>query len=56
MQEEEHVDGSCRGSRSQNTEDVYTKINAYEQQLMTVNEKLRLSEEEITKLTIELEK
>ncbi|KHN30608.1 hypothetical protein glysoja_039789, partial [Glycine soja] len=56
MQEEEHVDGSSRGSRSENTEDVYTKINAYEQELMTVNEKLRLSEEEITKLKIELEK
>ncbi|KAG5064196.1 Protein NETWORKED 4A [Glycine soja] len=55
MQEEEHADGSTRGSRNENT-DVYTKINAYEQELMTVNEKLRLSEEEITKQKIELQK
>ncbi|KAL9316454.1 hypothetical protein ACSQ67_017455 [Phaseolus vulgaris] len=56
MQEEEHAEVSSRGSRNESTEDFYTKINAYEQELMNVNEKLRLSEEEITKLKIELEK
>ncbi|KAK7372232.1 hypothetical protein VNO80_05605 [Phaseolus coccineus] len=56
MQEEEHAEVSSRGSRNENTVDFYTKINAYEQELMNVNEKLRLSEEEITKLKIELEK
>ncbi|RDX76800.1 Protein NETWORKED 4A [Mucuna pruriens] len=56
MQEEENAEDSSRGARNENTEDVYTKINAYEQELMIVNEKLRLSEEEITKLKIELEK
>ncbi|XP_057725176.1 protein NETWORKED 4A [Arachis stenosperma] len=56
MQEEEHVEGSSRGIRNENIEDAYSKINAYEQELLTVNEKLRLSEEEITKLKIELRK
>ena len=56
MQEEEHVEGSSRGPRNDDTEDVYAKINAYEQELMTVNEKLRLSEEEINKLKIEVGK
>ncbi|TKY56610.1 NETWORKED 4A [Spatholobus suberectus] len=56
MQEEEHAEVSSRGARNENTEDVYAKTNAYEQELMIVNEKLRLSEEEITKLKIELEK
>ncbi|XP_047159847.1 protein NETWORKED 4A-like [Vigna umbellata] len=56
MQEEEHGEVSSRGSRNENSEDFYTKINAYEQELMNVNDKLRLSEEEITKLKIELEK
>jgi len=56
MQEDEHAEVSSRGSRNENTEDFYTKISAYEQELVNVNEKLRLSEEEITKLKIELEK
>ncbi|XP_061371050.1 protein NETWORKED 4A-like [Gastrolobium bilobum] len=55
MQEEEHAEVLSRGARNDNTEDVYAKINAYEQELVIVNEKLRLSEEEITKLKIELE-
>ncbi|KEH34512.1 putative protein Networked (NET), actin-binding (NAB) [Medicago truncatula] len=37
-------------------EDFGVKINAYEQELRNVNEKLRLSEEEINKLKIEVEK
>ncbi|CAJ1970774.1 unnamed protein product [Sphenostylis stenocarpa] len=56
MQEEENAEVSSRGSRNENTEDFYTKINSYEQELMTVNEKLRVSEEEITKLKFELAK
>ncbi|KAH1159980.1 hypothetical protein AAZX31_11G207400 [Glycine max] len=38
-----------------NAEDFRVKVNAYEQELRIVNEKLRLSEEEIGKLKIELE-
>jgi len=38
-----------------NAEDFRAKINAYEQELRNVNEKLRLSEGEISKLKIELE-
>ncbi|KAK7276127.1 hypothetical protein RIF29_17260 [Crotalaria pallida] len=56
LAEEGHVEGSFRGPRNENTEDLYAKINAYEQELLIVNEKLRLSEEEITKLKIELHK
>jgi chromosome segregation ATPase len=37
-------------------EDFGVKINSYEQELKNVNEKLRLSEEEINKLKIEVEK
>jgi predicted nucleic acid-binding Zn-ribbon protein len=53
-QEGEHSEVSSSGTRIENADDVYAKINAYEQELMTVNEKLRLSEEEITKLKTEL--
>lgn len=56
MQEEDHPEVSSREARNDNIEDVHTKINTYEQELMIVNEKLRLSEEEITKLKVELEK
>ncbi|XP_068495407.1 protein NETWORKED 4A-like [Phaseolus vulgaris] len=41
--------------RVKNAEDFRAKINAYEQELRNVNEKLRLSEGEISKLKIELE-
>jgi chromosome segregation ATPase len=54
-QEGEHSEVSSSGTRIENADDVYAKINAYEQELMTVNEKLRLSEEEITKLKTELQ-
>ena len=37
-------------------EDFGAKINAYQQELKNVNEKLRISEEEINKLKIEVEK
>jgi chromosome segregation ATPase len=53
-QEGEHSEVSSSGTRIENADDVYAKINAYEQELITVNEKLRLSEEEITKLKTEL--
>lgn len=56
-QEGEHaeVSVSSSGATYENADDVYAKINAYEQELMIVNEKLRLSEEEITKLKTDLE-
>ncbi|KAK7300793.1 hypothetical protein RJT34_11644 [Clitoria ternatea] len=55
MQDEEHIELSSRGATNENTEHVCPKIIAYEQELIVVNEKLRLSEEEITKLKTELE-
>lgn len=56
-QEGEHVEVSVSSSeaRIENVEDAYAKINAYEQDLMIVNEKLKISEEEIAKLKTELE-
>ncbi|CAL0317745.1 unnamed protein product [Lupinus luteus] len=56
VQEEGHLEGSLRGPRVENTEDLYDKINAYEQDLMILNENFRLSKEEITKLKSELKK
>ncbi|KAL2333088.1 hypothetical protein Fmac_014301 [Flemingia macrophylla] len=44
------------GKENNNGEDVRAKINACEQELKNVNEKLRLSEGENAKLRIELEK
>lgn len=56
-QEGEHAEVSVSSSeaRIENVEDAYAKINAYEQDLMIVNEKLRISEEEIAKLKTKLE-
>ncbi|CAI8585178.1 unnamed protein product [Vicia faba] len=56
-QEGEHVEVSVSSSetRIENIEDAYAKINPYEQDLMIVNEKLRMSEEETIKLKTELE-
>ncbi|KAF1891241.1 hypothetical protein Lal_00001383 [Lupinus albus] len=48
-EEDARVEGSSRGTKIDNVEDFCVRINAYEQ-------KLRLSEEEINKLKIELEK
>ncbi|KAE9606052.1 putative protein Networked (NET), actin-binding (NAB) [Lupinus albus] len=56
LQEEGNLEGSLSGPRVENTEDLYDKINAYEQDLMILNEKFRLSKQEITKLKSELKK
>ncbi|CAL0301361.1 unnamed protein product [Lupinus luteus] len=56
MNDEAHVEGSCRGIRVDNVEDFRARVNACELELKSVNQKLRLSEDEITKLKIELEK
>lgn len=49
------VSVSSSGATNENADDIYAKISAYEQELMIANEKLSLSEEEITKLKTELE-
>ncbi|CAL0334756.1 unnamed protein product [Lupinus luteus] len=56
VNEEACVDGSSKRARIDNGEDFRARVNAYEQELRIVNQKLRLSEEESTKLKIELEK
>ncbi|KAF3454792.1 hypothetical protein FNV43_RR05240 [Rhamnella rubrinervis] len=58
LQQEENVDGSSssRGQRHENSEDYYTRITGYEQELRVANEKIQDSEEEITRLKIELQR
>ncbi|KAE9598882.1 hypothetical protein Lal_00022489 [Lupinus albus] len=57
MNEEACVDGSSKRAKNiDNGEDFRARINAYEQELRIVNQKLKLSEEQSTKLKIELEK
>lgn len=58
MHDDDHGGSSNKRTRmieNGNSEYLRAKINAYEQELTNVNEKLRLSEEEIAKLKIELE-
>ncbi|KAF1868966.1 hypothetical protein Lal_00048246 [Lupinus albus] len=50
VQEEGRVECSFKGPRIEDTEELYVKINAYELELMISKEKLRLQDEEITKL------
>ncbi|CAL0315674.1 unnamed protein product [Lupinus luteus] len=54
VQEEGQVESSFRVPRIENSEELYARINSYEQELMNVNEKLRLSEKEITILKTDL--
>ncbi|KAF5744438.1 putative RAB6-interacting protein [Tripterygium wilfordii] len=56
MQQEENEDSSYRGSKNANSEEFLSRIAAYEQDLKNANEKIRLSEDEIVKLKIEVQK
>lgn len=53
MQHEENADGSLRGAKIENPDDFNARIALYEQELRIANEKIRLSEEEKTRLKIE---
>ncbi|KAK4274936.1 hypothetical protein QN277_018093 [Acacia crassicarpa] len=55
MQEEENSEVLSGGVRSENIEAIHAKVDGYEEELRIVNDKLRLSREEITKLKTELE-
>ncbi|KAH8479942.1 hypothetical protein H0E87_030228 [Populus deltoides] len=56
MQQDESVDGSFRGVRNEDSEDVLAEITGCERGLTIANEELRLSEEEVTRLNTELQK
>ncbi|KAG6738169.1 hypothetical protein POTOM_059732 [Populus tomentosa] len=56
MQQDESVDGSFRGVRNEDSEDVLAEITGCERDLTIANEELRLSEEEVTRLNTELQK
>ncbi|XP_028805084.1 protein NETWORKED 4A [Neltuma alba] len=53
QQEEENAE---KRERNENCEEILAKVNEYEQELEKVNKKLRLSEEEISVLKIELDR
>ncbi|XP_062081615.1 protein NETWORKED 4A-like [Humulus lupulus] len=58
LQEEDNVDSSSssRGCKSDYSEDSFARIAGYEQELRFANEKIHNSEEEISRLKIELRK
>ncbi|CAK7323482.1 unnamed protein product [Dovyalis caffra] len=56
IQQDDSVDGSFRGVRNDDFEDVLARIAGYERDLANANEKIRLSEEEVARLNIELQK
>lgn len=56
IQQEDSVDGSSRGRKSDYSEDFSAKIASYEQELRTANDKLQNSDQEISRLKTELQK
>lgn len=58
LQQAENVDASSssRGQRHENSEDCFARITGYEPELRVANEKIQYSEEEITRLKIELQR
>lgn len=56
MQQEENSDGSLRGAKNEIPEDLLARIAQYEQELRIANEKICLSEEEITRLKFEIQR
>lgn len=56
MQQDENGDASSRVVRNENSEDLLARIAGYEQELIIANGRIRLSEEDIARLNIELQK
>ncbi|KAJ6421837.1 hypothetical protein OIU84_026873 [Salix udensis] len=56
MQQDGSVDGSFRGAINEDSEDVLAEITGYERDLTIANERLRLAEDEVTRLNNELQK
>ncbi|KAJ6349115.1 hypothetical protein OIU77_006662 [Salix suchowensis] len=55
MQQDGSVDGSFRGAINEDSEDVLAEITGYERDLTIANERLRLAEDEVTRLNTELQ-
>ena len=56
MQQEENSDRPLRGTENGNYEDLVRKIAGYEEELRAAQQKIQLSEEEIIRLRIEIQK
>ncbi|KAJ9167429.1 hypothetical protein P3X46_022083 [Hevea brasiliensis] len=56
MQQEENGDGSFSEVRNENSEGLLARIAGYEQQLKIANQRILLSEEEVARLKIDLQK
>ncbi|XP_062014936.1 protein NETWORKED 4A-like isoform X1 [Rosa rugosa] len=54
--QEENADSPLRGSKNEKSEEFSAKIAEYAQELMIANEKLQASEEQISRLNIELKR
>lgn len=56
MQQDESVDGSFRGVRKEDFDDILARIAGYERDLTNANQRIQVSEEEVARLNIELKK
>ncbi|KDP45685.1 hypothetical protein JCGZ_17292 [Jatropha curcas] len=55
-QQEDNGDNSYKGIRNENSENLLSRIATYEQELKIANQRIRLSEEEVARLNIDLQK
>lgn len=55
-QQDESVDGSFRGVRNEDFDDILARIAGYERDLTNANQRIQVSEEEVARLNIELKK
>uniref|UniRef100_A0A5B7AGS1 NAB domain-containing protein n=1 Tax=Davidia involucrata TaxID=16924 RepID=A0A5B7AGS1_DAVIN len=55
VQQKENTEGSFRGTKTVNSEDLLARIAGYDEELRIAKEKIRLSEEEIARLKMELQ-
>jgi len=56
VQQDESVDGSFRGVRNEDFDDILARIAGYERDLTNANQRIQVSEEEVARLNIELKK
>nr|XP_034921360.1 protein NETWORKED 4B isoform X1 [Populus alba] len=56
VQQDESVDGSFRGVRKEDFDDILARIAGYERDLTNANQRIQVSEEEVARLNIELKK
>ena len=56
VQQDKSVDGSFRGVRKEDFDDILARIAGYERDLTNANQRIQVSEEEVARLNIELKK